>query len=177
MMTVAPDTNEIIIDRGDDQTLRVTIRDSSGNILNVTGGSFKCTVKEFRDDPIGSAIFQLTNPTANGIDVTQAASGIIDITFPHNYIASMAGRYWYDVEMTLSGSVRTLIPATVFHVRKDVSTPGSVTNPTLPGMEFPGYVAINGALYMKDQTTGQWWKKIFENGQENTYGPSASIPF
>jgi hypothetical protein len=153
MLTIDPIDYSVEIDRGDDQEMEIPIVDSDGNPINVTGASFRLTVKSSLDDAIGAAIFQLTNPIGNGLDVAAAATGIIVAYFPHLYLEPLAGEYVYDFEMTLNGKVRTIVRAARFFVHKDVTTPGAVTNP------------------------GVYWKKVFENGQENTYGPSAAIPF
>src|SRR5262245_27388695 len=183
MLIIDPLDDTLIIDRGDDQELRIPLLDSAGAPLNATGASFLLTVKASIDDPIASAIFQLENPLANGIDVSQVASGFIIANFTSAYIRAMAGEYVYDLQMTFNGKVRTMLPrdgrgAARFLVPKNVSTPGAVTNPA-PIIFIFGSIALgaDGTLYRKDKGTGLWWSEAFVNGQEVLGGPSASIPF
>lgn len=181
MLIIDPIDYSISIDRGDDQELEVQVVDNNGQPLNVSAGSFLLTVKSSTDDPISSAIFQLANPLANGIDIAQAASGIVVPNFPSLYIQSMAGDYVYDLQMTLSGKRRTLLPAdgrgaALFKVPKNVTTPG--VPPPAPGPLVVPFNAISlRTEYWQDVVTGLYWKKYFSNGQELTDGPSASIPF
>lgn len=185
MLTFNSNTREIVITRGDggvQNGLLVTVRNSAGALLNVSAASHRFTVKESIDDVIADAIFQLTNPAASGIDLTSAASGLVTVVFPPTYIEAMAGGYVYDYQITFAdGSVATpLSPngrACRFTVPKNVTTPGSVTAPTLPIHPFTGSVAIGGALYQQDQVTGMWFKSYYSNGAYLTDGPNATIPF
>jgi len=176
MLNIDPIDYSVEIDRGDDQEMEIPIVDADGNPLDVTGASFRLTVKASLGDAIGAAIFQLTNPIGNGIDVASAATGIIVAYLPHLYLEAMDGEYVYDVEMILAGKVRTVVRAARFFVSKDVSTPGAVTNPGAVIQDFNS-ISIAGVLYLRDQATGLWWKRYFSNGQEMTDGPSASFPF
>jgi hypothetical protein len=146
MLTVDPRLN-IIIDRGDDQTYRATVVDADGVVVNVAAGSFKFTVKAGVDDAIADAVFQLTSPAGSGIDLTLAASGIVDVNIPAASVEALEGAYVYDLQMTLAGKVRTVVPARVFFVRKDVSTPGTAGSSSVPGQHFPGYLALDGVFY------------------------------
>jgi hypothetical protein len=181
-LTIDPIDDTITITRGDDQEMRVPIVDYAGNPLNCAGASFRLTVKRSVDDPIASAVFQLTHPAANGIDDTDAATGFVTVLFPRLYLEAMALEYFYDLEMTLADKRRTLLPhiegAGRLIVPKDVTTPGAVTNPSLPLYEFGGMaLGADGTLYQRDTVTGLWWKTTIDNGQENFGGPSATIPF
>jgi hypothetical protein len=176
--TIDPIENDIEAERGDDAQIEFPIVDADGNVLNVTGASWRFTVKSTLDDAIGAAIFQLTQPAVNGIDDTDAATGIIVVTLPHLYLETMAGEYVYDLEMTLGGKVTTFTRNARLFVPKDVSTPGSVTNPSLPGQTLPGWLALDGGqLGLKDRVTGMWWRLQIDNGAINWYGPSAVWPF
>lgn len=183
MLTIDPLDDTITIDRGDDQEMRVPIVDYAGNPLNCAGASFRLTVKASIDDPIASAVFQLAQPLANGIDDTDAATGFVTVLFPSLYLATMAGEYLYDLQMTLGGKVRTLLPvvggAGRLLVPKDVTTPGSVTNPSLLLHEFGGIaIGADGTIYFRDKAVPtNWFKEWFSNGQRQVDGPSTSIPF
>jgi len=182
-LTIDPIDDTITITRGDDQEMRVPIVDYAGNPLNATGASFRLTVKQSVDDPIASAVFQLTNPAANGVDDTDVATGFVTVLFPRLYLEAMALEYFYDFEMTLGDKRRTLLPriegAGRFVVPKDVTTPGAVTNPSLPLYEFGGIViGADGTLYFRDKTVPtNWFKEWFSNGQRQIDGPSLVVPF
>lgn len=116
MITINAQTGEIQIHQGDDQTARFTVTDEDGAAVDVTGGTFKFTVKASLD---GANTFQLTS-AGGDIDTSQEASGIIDVVLEPADTATLSGLYFYDLEMTLSSKVRTLRRG-VFRVLKDVS--------------------------------------------------------
>lgn len=93
--------------RGDDWTVRCTIRDAEGQIVDITGYSYWMTLKSdvSSADP-GQA--QVGPVVAGSPD---ASSGIIYITMPKSQTASLApGVYNYDIQQVdLSGDVTTLL--------------------------------------------------------------------
>lgn len=178
MLIIDPLNNNITISRGSKEAVRYTIRDAlTGLVKDVSGWNWKLTVKADIDDPISSAIFQLTDPLANGVDVGAAAVGLIDAHFATAHTAALAGDYIYDLEGTEPGEdPQTIFFPPLFRVRKDVTTPGSAPSPPAAIEGFTA-LSITDALYMQDQVTGLWWKRYISNGQEIWAGPSASIPF
>ena len=120
MISTNPNTGEVIIDRGDDQTIRFTVTDVAGAVKDVSAGTFTFTVKASFDDAIGAALFQRTSPAGNGIDLTLAATGIVDVNLVAANTTSLAGRYVYDLQMVLAGNTRTLRTG-AFIVRKEVT--------------------------------------------------------
>lgn len=178
-LTLNANTGQMIISRGDDGLIRYTVFNSSGVAYDVSANSFAFTVKRSIDDVIASAVFQKTNPAANGIDLTLAASGIVDVNIADTDTEALAGNYQYDLQMTEGGKVYTIAQGQ-FVVKKDVTTVGTAGQPSFGVILFPGgafAIGSDGALYFKDQTTGLWWTMYFDNGAEVTDGPSASIPF
>lgn len=178
MLIIDKLTNDITISRGSKEAVRYTITDAlTGLAKNLTGWNFRFTVKGDIDDPIGSAIFQLADPLANGIDIALAASGIVDVHFATAHTASLAGDYVFDLEGTEPGQdPQSIVFPALFRVRKDVTTPGSAPSPPAAIEGFTS-ISITAAIYMQDQVTGLWWKRYISNGQEIWAGPSASIPF
>lgn len=146
MLTVDANNFRIDASRGDDHKIRFTVKNSAGVAYDVSLNDFKFTVKQSLDDAIADAKFQKLSPAANGIDLTSAATGIVDVNLVPADTSALAGQYFYDFEMTESGKTYTL-RAGLFYVKKDVSTPGSVPAAAAPGATFPGYVAITGAMY------------------------------
>jgi hypothetical protein len=176
MLTVNAQTYQITIDRADDQTIRFTVTDSAGAALDVSAGTFKLTVKASLDDAIGSAAFQKTSPAANGIDLTLAATGIVDVNIVPADTDDLAGLYHYDLEMTLSSKVRTLRRG-IFFVSKDVSTPGSGPASSSVTEDYGAAGLASEVVYLKDATTGLYWKMYMTGGDLTFDGPEASFPF
>lgn len=169
MYTIDPVTGALEMDRGDFVNPRLTITDSAGSPLNVTGATFKLTVKSSLEDALAAALFQLSTPA--DFDVSGAATGIIVPLILEAFTQGMAGDYVYDVEMILSGKTTTIVRAAQFRVLKDVGDVG-----VAPPAPVVGYEVLN-ALYFKDTATGQYYKKTVLNGQEILSGPSPSYPF
>ncbi len=122
MLTVARDTYRIVASRGDDHKIRFTVYNSSGVAYDVSLNTFKFTVKESLDDAAAAQKFQRVSPAGSGIDLTLAATGIVDVNLVPSNTSSLAGSYHYDLEMTEGGKVYTLQQG-IFHVAKDVTTP------------------------------------------------------
>lgn len=121
-MSLTVDANNYRIDasRADDHKIRFTVKNSSGVAYDVSANTFKFTCKASLDDPIASAKFQKLSPAASGIDLTAAATGIVDVNLIPADTAALAGVYYYDLEMSEAGKIYTLRQG-IFYVRKDVS--------------------------------------------------------
>jgi len=167
--TIDPLNGDLVLDRGDYVDPKLTITDAAGASLNVAGATFRLTVKASLDDSLASAIFQISTPS--GFDVSQAASGIVVPLITEALTEALAGDYYYDVEMVLSGKRRTIVEPALFRVRKDIGDVG-----VAPPVPVTGYLVLK-ALYMEDTATGQFYKRVITNGQEIWTGPSASYPF
>lgn len=152
MFVVNPSTGAVTMDRGDDWTLRVTVKDATGALLDIHADSAKMTVKSSIDDPIANAVIQKTTPVVGGtgIDVvTNGAAGIMDVIGIPADTLNLAGPFVYDAQITHGGKVYTVQPAGLWQVRKNVSTVGVAPGPPIIGQYFPGYLALDGALYKK----------------------------
>jgi hypothetical protein len=176
-LTLNASTGQVIISRGDDGIIRYTVKNSSGVAYDVSANSFAFTVKTSIDDAIGDAKFQLTNPAASGIDLTSAASGIVDVKVRDTDTSALAGAYQYDLQMTESGLIYTLAQG-MFVVRKDVTTPG-VAGTSSALVAFPGgFYVGSGGFYLLDVVTGLYSGFRLESGvlvQSSTQ--SATVPF
>lgn len=180
-LTIDAQTFRITASRGDDHKIRFTVRNSSGVVYDVSANTFKFTVKEKIDDIIADAMFQKQDPAVNGIDLTGAAGGIVDVNLVPADTATLAGRYYYDLEMTESGKVYTLLQG-VFEVKKDVSTSGSAPSPASVLVPFPGDIQVmGGSIYLKDTgvgvDAGKYWKIRIIDGELDFSGPSSVVPF
>jgi hypothetical protein len=119
-LTVNQNTHTIMASRGDDHKIRFTVKNSSGVAYDVSANTFKFTVKASLDDAIGSAKFQRTSPAGSGIDLTSAATGIVDVNLVPANTSALGGIYYYDLEMTEGGKVYTVRQG-LFIVPKDVT--------------------------------------------------------
>jgi hypothetical protein len=179
MYTIDPLDGSLEMDRGDFVNPQLTITDSAGNALNVTGATFKLTVKSSLEDAIGAAIFQLTE--AN-FDVSGQAAGIVVPQIPESYTQGMAGDYVYDVEMVLGGKTTTIVRAALFRVLKEVSDVGAPPSPPSVLAPFPGDIQVmGGQIYIKDTgvgvNAGKYWKLVVQDSVFDVQGPSAVVPF
>lgn len=181
MLEVDPLSGAITMDRGDYFDPQFAIVDAAGSPLNVTGATFKLTVKKSIDDPIGSAIFQLTTG-AGDFDTAGQAGGIIKAKGLETLTQGLAGAYVYDFEMVLGSKTRTLRPGARLFIRKDVSTPGSAPAAPAVLVPFPGDIqVIGGNIYIKDTgvgpDAGKYWKLRMVDGDFRADGPSTVVPF
>lgn len=179
MYTIDPLDGSLEMDRGDYVNPQLTITDSAGNALNVTGATFKLTVKSSLEDAIGAAIFQITE--AN-FDLSGQAAGIVIPQIPESYTQGMAGDYVYDVEMILAGKTTTIVRAALFRVLKEVSDVGSPPSPPSVLVPFPGDIQVmGGQIYIKDLgvgvDAGKYWKLRMIDGDVDWSGPSSVVPF
>lgn len=145
MLLIDPNNYRIDASRGDDHTIRFTVKNSSGVAYDVSANSFKFTCKDDLDDLIADAKFQKSSPVANGIDLTNAAQGIVDVLLIPSDTAALAGRYFYDFEMTESSKVYTLRQGLLF-IKKDVTTAGTVSNPAPVNEIFVGPGGVSGGF-------------------------------
>lgn len=193
MLDVDPVDFSITMDRGDYFDPSFTITDANGNALDVTGASFKLTVKADIDDDISVAIFQLTTG-ASQFDISGQVGGVIKAIGPETLTQALAGDYVYDLEMILGAKTRTVVNGRLT-IRKDVTTPGSApANPSPPSVPFPGDISvagnasitgyirvIGGQIYITDTGTGpnagKSWKLVVQDGVLDLQGPSTVVPF
>lgn len=90
--------------RGDDYTFIITVQDSAGAAIDITGASFLLTIDPQKNPPTAANnVAQLT-----GIIVT-AAAGTVRFE-PSAASVATVGNYHYDVQMTdAAGKVRTIL--------------------------------------------------------------------
>jgi len=115
-------TDETIsIYKGDNATLVVTVTESN-TWVNITGFTFKFTVKYDPTEPDANAEFTKSTDLASEISLTTPAQGELEIYIdPANTISMMADRYCYDVEMTTDGGDVYTIVRDFLVVEEDVS--------------------------------------------------------
>jgi hypothetical protein len=160
---IDPSTFDIYFARGDDQTIRFAVTNPDGTAKNITGWTFKFTVKKSIDDAIGAAKFQKTTG-GGGIVLTTPASGILDVSVAAADTQALAGRHYYDLQGRDAGGLIGTQRIASFVVLKNVTDTGVAGQPSAPGAPFPGWISIGGVLYMLDATTGLYGAFRLNNG-------------
>lgn len=104
---------------GDDFSSTLTLK-QAGSIIDVTGYSFKMQIRKCKDST--TVLHELNSPAANGIDITNAANGIIILTIPSASTAALKQQnavydlFWTDTagkKKTISqGNFQILSPVT-----------------------------------------------------------------
>lgn len=110
-----PATQNITITRGDTETLVITIKDSAGVGINITGRTYRAQIRATKDAATISAAFTCV--------LTTPASGVVTCTLTPNQTSALAtGTQFWDFEETItsSGVVTTIIAGTV-NVLADVT--------------------------------------------------------
>ncbi len=110
-------STDIKVFKGDDVTFTVTVTDSDGNAVDITGTTIWFTVKKNKDDLDSDALIQKevtshTNPTGgiSSIALTDADTGITP------------GQYFYDIQTVNSGGLVNTYGVGNFIVLQDVTT-------------------------------------------------------
>ncbi|HEV8455342.1 MAG TPA: hypothetical protein VGQ24_10640 [Gemmatimonadales bacterium] len=180
MYTIDPLNGDLVMDRGDFVNPELRITDADGVALNVTGATFKLTVKAALEDSLAAAMFQLVSP--GDFDLSGAATGIVVPLILETFTQGLAGDYSYDVEMVLGGKTTTLVRAALFRVLKEVSDVGVAPSPPSVLVPFPGDIQIiGGKVYITDTgigaNAGKNWKLVVQDGVFDVQGPSDVVPF
>ena len=108
-----PGEANIVITRGDTTTLVITITDSAGAGINITGRTYTSQVRGNADDPTAEATFTCT--------LTTPASGILTCVLSATQTATLEpGNHVWDLQEDASGVISTVI-AGAFTVLADVT--------------------------------------------------------
>lgn len=91
--------------RGDTVADKVTVTDSAGVVVNITGFSFLLTVnKEKEPASTSNQLFQVA-----GV-ITNAPAGMVEFSPTANQANQVPGKYYYDVQMTDgAGRIQTIL--------------------------------------------------------------------
>lgn len=108
-----PADQDLIITRGDTETLVVTITSDGSTPINVTGRTYRAQIRTTQDNTTIKASFTCT--------VTNGAAGQVTCTLSATDSATLsAGTYFWDLEENASGVVSTILAGNVT-VLADVS--------------------------------------------------------
>jgi len=104
--------------RGDDHTLWVEIKDDKDQPVDITGWSFKSTMKLSTELPDDDAPVKVDIPTIHDAD---AAIGVLTITFPKEQTKNLlVTDYLFDLQAQNNGLVTTIFVGKV-KVKGDVT--------------------------------------------------------
>lgn len=101
-----PSTQNLTITRGDTEVLVITMKDSAGNTINITGRTYLAQVRATKDAGSVSASFTCVVTMPLGGQVTCTMSAV-------SSAALAAGKYYWDFQETNSGVVSTILSGTV----------------------------------------------------------------
>jgi hypothetical protein len=110
--------------RGDNKNQKFIVL-IGGVPMDISTAALKFTVK--KKDTDTTALFQRKNTNAGGgpseIEMTDPVNGKFTVKVLPSNTSTLEGnvKYWYDIEMTLGGSVRTLIKNRIL-VNTDITT-------------------------------------------------------
>lgn len=110
-----PTKEDIEVTRGDSPVIPVKVTDATTKLpVDVTGGTFVLTVDP-SEEPADAAgnLFALTGTVVNG------PGGLANFQPTTSQLDVAPGEYYYDVQMTLAGSKRTILKGK-FTVQQDI---------------------------------------------------------
>lgn len=101
-----PTTQNLTITRGDTEVVVITMKDSIGTAINVTGRTYRAHIRATKDDTVIAASFACV--------VTNGAAGEVTCTMAAGTTATLAaGKYYWDFEETNGSVVSTILAGTV----------------------------------------------------------------
>lgn len=101
-----PADQDLIITRGDTETLVVTITADGSTAIDITGRTYKAQIRSQQDSTTIKASFTCT--------VTSGASGQVTCTLSAASSATLsAGLYFWDLEENASGVISTILSGNV----------------------------------------------------------------
>jgi len=101
---------------GDDLTLAITLKDAAGATVDVTGatGVFAIGKQDSTGNPKGSP---LSEPT---VAVQDGPNGLLAVTIVPANTASLAGDYWYELQLTGADTKISTVLYGTLTVQKDL---------------------------------------------------------
>ena len=101
-----PADQDLILTRGDTETLVVTITSDGSTAVDITGRTYRAQIRSTQDSTTIKATFTCT--------VTGAASGQVTCVLSATSSAALsAGLYFWDLEENASGVVSTILAGNV----------------------------------------------------------------
>jgi hypothetical protein len=101
-----PADQDLIITRGDTETIVATIQDDNGTAINITGRTYRAQIRTSQDSTTIKASFTCT--------VTSGASGQVTCVLAAADSATLtAGNYFWDLEENASNVISTILAGNV----------------------------------------------------------------
>lgn len=101
-----PADQDLMITRGDTETLVVTVTSDGSTPINITGRTYRAQIRSSQDSVTVKASFTCT--------VTDGANGQVTCTMPASTSATLgSGQYYWDLEENASGVVSTILAGNV----------------------------------------------------------------
>lgn len=106
--------------KGDDRTFRLTVKDQTCQIVDLTGSSLIFTVKAFATDP--TPAIQKSSMVAGEIDIIDPVNGVAEINILPSDTANLeTGQYVFDIQLTTAASkIHTLLTG-VLEICQDIT--------------------------------------------------------
>lgn len=102
--------------RGDTAADRFVVKNQDGTVVNITGYTFKLTVSSEKNPPNESAqLYQLTGT------IVDAPNGVVEFAPSTLQANQPAHRYYYDVQMTDTGTRITTLAKDVYDYIQDIT--------------------------------------------------------
>lgn len=99
---MVPAKQDIKVMRGDTEIFKITLSDSTGSPINLTGDSFASQIRYNRDDPSPAATFTCT--------ISNAVGGVVTLTLSSAASAALNdGPAYWDLQRTSAGVVSTVL--------------------------------------------------------------------
>jgi hypothetical protein len=101
-----PADQDLIITRGDTETIVATIQDDNGSAINITGRTYRAQIRSAQDSTTVKGSFTCT--------VTAGSSGQVTCVLAAADSATLtAGNYFWDLEENASGVISTILAGNV----------------------------------------------------------------
>ena len=108
-----PAKQNLVMTRGDTESIVITMKDSSNAVINITGRTYRAQIRSTKDSGTIDATFTCT--------ITNAANGEVTCTILPAVTETLAvGIHYWDFEETVSGVVSTILAGSV-NVLADVT--------------------------------------------------------
>lgn len=112
LMTMTNEDIEIV--RGDTEPIEVLVKDGGGSVVDLTDYTARLTVKRDPEDPDTDALLQTTGT------ISAPMTGICNFNLTSAQTTIPAGKYYYDIQISKTGSVKTVAYG-MFVVEADIT--------------------------------------------------------
>lgn len=92
-------TGNFSLYQGDDHTLTVTVKDTSGSVVDISGSTIKWQAARKTG---GTSVISYT--TSDNISITDGSNGEFQVTIDASDTESLRGLYYHEAEVTFSDS-------------------------------------------------------------------------